>query len=416
MFHAVLATLPLLCTVLAQCPGSPNPVNDIEPITASGWKWSVVSTNISNPRSLQFDSAGRLIVLQSGHGITALTLEDDGGNCVGETSRKVLKEDASFNHGLALSADGRTIYASSSEAAFSWPYDPANAIIGADATTLVRGMDNTDHNTRTLLISPSAPNNLVVSRGSNANIDPGAADVTAGRSQIKAFDLTKLPTGGYDFITDGLRLGWGLRNSVGVAEHPVTHGIYSVENSVDEFDRDGVDVHQDNPGEEMNFHGTILDNAFKNQGGSYGYPNCFAAWLVSALPNNEGLVTGSPFSNSSKYDYLCEGTIAPVMTFGAHKAPLDIKFNNSGTEGWVSFHGSWDRDAKTGYKISYVPFVDGQPRAVKATNPTNDIFHNADVTRCPGNCFRPTGMTFDSQGRLFMSSDYSGEIYVVARD
>ena len=33
---------------------------------------------------------------------------------------------------------------------------------------------------------------------------------------------------GYSFAHDGLRLGWGLRNSVGVAEHPQTGGIYSV--------------------------------------------------------------------------------------------------------------------------------------------------------------------------------------------
>jgi hypothetical protein len=30
-------------------------------------------------------------------------------------------------------------------------------------------------------------------------------------------------------------------------------------------------------------------------------------------------------------------------------------------------------------------------------------------------CFRPTGIAFDSKGRLFMASDSSGEIYVITR-
>ena len=31
----------------------------------------------------------------------------------------------------------------------------------------------------------------------------------------------------------------------------------------------------------------------------------------------------------------------PKLTFQAHMAPLDIAFNNSGNDGWVTFHGSW---------------------------------------------------------------------------
>ena len=45
-----------------------------------------------------------------------------------------------------------------------------------------------------------------------------------------------------------------------------------------------------------------------------------------------------------------------------------------------------------------------------------DIFANANNTACPGNCFRPVGLAFDSQGRMFVSSDASGEIYVVTKD
>lgn len=41
---------------------------------------------------------------------------------------------------------------------------------------------------------------------------------------------------------------------------------------------------------------------------------------------------------------------------------------------------------------------------------------NEDLSVCPEQCFRPVGMAFDGQGRLFMSSDATGEIYVVVKN
>ena len=185
----------------------------------------------------------------------------------------------------------------------------------------------------------------MVSRGSTSNIDAQAELLSTGHSQIKAFNLTNITNVGYDFATDGLRLGWGLRNSVGLAEHPLTGGIYSVENSVDQMTRDGKDVHQDNPGEEMNFHGYLNGTEDTVQGSNYGYPNCFAAWMPDDLPQNAKLVVGSQFAigdqNDTVNDTFCAEKTPPRLTFQAHMAPLDIVFNNTGTEGWVTFHGSW---------------------------------------------------------------------------
>lgn len=112
-------------------------------------------------------------------------------------------------------------------------------------------MNTDDHTTRTLLFSQKVDGMLVVSRGSTSNVDEEAALLSSGHSQVKVFNTHNVSEAGYDFNEDGLRLGWGLRNSVGLVEHPDTGGIFSVENSVDEIMRDGKDVHQDNPGEEM---------------------------------------------------------------------------------------------------------------------------------------------------------------------
>lgn len=71
----------------------------------------------------------------------------------------------------------------------------------------------------------------------------------------------------------------------------------------------------------------------------------------------------------------------------------------------------------SGYKVSAIPFSNGGPVA-DSTSTTGyvDIISNADNNQCPDKCFRPVGLAFDSQGRLFFSSDSTGEIYMITHD
>lgn len=110
----------------------------------------------------------------------------------------------------------------------------------------------------------------------------------------------------------------GLRNSVGVAEDPISGAIYSVENSVDNIQRSGETINQNNPGEELNFHGYLNGTQSDVTGGNYGYPSCFTAWNVTEIPDNDGLQTGSNFAigdqNATVNDTFCrEDRIAPSM-------------------------------------------------------------------------------------------------------
>lgn len=277
------------------------------------------------------------------------------------------------------------------------------------------------HVTRTLLMSRQVPDMLLVSRGSMSNLDPAALDITTGVSTIKAFDVSDV-SDAYNFAEQGTLLGWGLRNSVGVAEDPVTGGIYSVENSVDNFDRNGENIHQNNPGEEMNFHGYLNGTETEEQGGNYGYPSCYAAWNVEEIPDNQNINVGTQFAigeqNATLNDTFCQNDrVPPRLTFAAHMAPLDMKFNSNGSAAWVTFHGSWNRDEPIGYKLSVIAFNNGEPTEPATSNTAAiDIVSNPDLSRCPDECFRPVGLAWDGQGRLFMSSDATGEIYVITRD
>ena len=75
-----------------------------------------------------------------------------------------------------------------------------------------------------------------------------------------------------------------------------------------------------------------------------------------------------------------------------------------------------DRTDPVGYKVSSIAFSNGSPVAQSnSLTSITDIFTNADNTQCPNSCFRPVGLDLDSQGRLFMSSDSTGEIYVLVK-
>lgn len=83
---------------------------------------------------------------------------------------------------------------------------------------------------------------------------------------------------------------------------------------------------------------------------------------------------------------------------------------------YIAFHGSWDRDPPTGYKVVEVPFSrgrDGNYGPAAQSNSTSgyrDIWWNANVTQCSAtNCFRPAGIVFDALGRMYVTTDASSE-------
>lgn len=92
--------------------------------------------------------------------------------------------------------------------------------------------------TRSVLASQLEPGTIVVSRGSGGSQE-GARNSSSGLGQVKAFDLTNLSSSSepLDFSTAGRLLGWGLYNAVGLAEHPQTGGIFSMENGVNNLTR-----------------------------------------------------------------------------------------------------------------------------------------------------------------------------------
>ena len=333
------------------CPSELKP-NYSAPALAPGYRAQLIAKNLTKPRGLVFDKDGTLLVIEQQAGITSLTVEGD--DCLTVTQRTDVMRNTKLTHGITLSSDGNTLYASSATRVYSWPYDAIKNTASGDGREVINvtNFGNGNHITRTLLYSQKQENTLIVSRGSESNIDFSSLDLSTGHCQIKSFAVQNDDYPIINFNTSGKLLGWGLRNAVGLAEHPITGGLYSVEMGMDVATRDGKDISENNPGDELNYHGILGRQNDLDQGLNHGYPYCQSAWDVEAIPNHSTLVTGDQFllgdvnntytGNDTMNDAVCaRERAAPVIVIPPHNAPIDIKFNADGSEAYVSLHGSW---------------------------------------------------------------------------
>jgi hypothetical protein len=73
-----------------------------------------------------------------------------------------------------------------------------------------------------------------------------------------------------------------------------------------------------------------------------------------------------------------------------------------------------NRNPGDGYRLMRVDFENGEPVADRTSKTAEiPVMENSNTGACPNSCFRPVGLDFDKKGRLYMSSDSSGEIYVI---
>lgn len=127
------------------------------------------------------------------------------------------------------------------------------------------------------------------------------------------------------------------------------------------------------------------------EGGNYGWPTAYPSG-GRRLPNPE-------FAGAETASFLPSS-----FEFQAHSAPLQAVFcEGSGFPEeyrgslFVAFHGSWNRDPPTGYKVVAVRFKDGHPVSV------SDFATGWLVGgRVLG---RPVGVAFAPDGSLYISDD-----------
>ena len=92
----ILAVISFILPALAQsssCSTTLTPANSVQPSVASGYRAQLIATGLSSPRSIRFDKAGNLLVVEQKKGngsVSALTFQDNGGTCLSVTSHTTL--------------------------------------------------------------------------------------------------------------------------------------------------------------------------------------------------------------------------------------------------------------------------------------------------------------------------------------
>ena len=378
---------------------------------------------LSRPRGLHIDqSTDEILLVERGTSrvVQLVRSNDDIGNVMAIPIPNT--EGLGLNHGIELA--GGYLYASSMTTVFRWPY--SNGMTG-DTEEVIVGMEPGGHFTRTLAFDADGKW-LYVSIGSKNNVD-----IDSFRSRIRRFDMSSWNgVTPFDFNNDGQLFADGLRNEVGLAFD--VHGdLWGVENGADNLQREdlGGDIHNDNPSEEL--------NRFREDqiGQSWGYPYCWSEYCLPQENGGSGVKGANTrwawpsFIDAGYTDEWCrESTNESVMSMPAHSAPLGMTFykwkdlsEDESCEGgfpksmdnyvFIAFHGSWNRDVPTGYKVVFVPMDDeGNP-----THQPIDLFrHAGDGAKWPGNGFRPVDVQFDSCGRLYITEDRTGSVVQVRYD
>ena len=141
------------------------------------------------------------------------------------------------------------------------------------------------------------------------------------------------------------------------------------------------------------------------EGKNYGWPVCYGKNIHDGEFDKRVYFRNpcmEPFETSSFIDVP------------AHSAPLGLAFvpKDAGwPEGYehdllVSYHGSWNRSVPTGYKIVRHKFdAEGNYEGVE-----DFIYGWFDGKNVYG---RPVGLLFDKEGKLYISDDRAGVIYLV---
>ncbi|HEX4331238.1 MAG TPA: PQQ-dependent sugar dehydrogenase [Usitatibacter sp.] len=176
----------------------------------------------------------------------------------------------------------------------------------------------------------------------------------------------------------------GVRNSVGMDFHPVTHELWFTNNGRDWV---GDDMPND----------TLHRVSAKNM--NFGYPFC-----------HEGALLDDEFGKG----HTCDEFDKPAAKLGPHVAALGMRFYTGSqfpaeyrNNIFIAEHGSWNRSKKTGYNISRV-VLDAKGKVVKYEPFITGWLQGEEFWG------RPADVQVAPDGSLLVSDDTAGAIFKVS--
>jgi glucose/arabinose dehydrogenase len=278
--------------------------------------------------------------------------------------------------GMALIGD--ELYVANTDAILRFRYTPGAAQIsatGARLTDLPAGPIN-HHWTKNIIASPDGTK-LYATVGSNSNAAENGIEAEAGRAAIWEVDVA---TGHKRLYATGIRNPNGLAWASGSGE------LWTVANERDELGDDLV----------PDYLTSVRDGAF------YGWPYSYYGQHVDERvePPRPDLVARA---------------LPPDYALGAHVAALGLAYSGDNalpaglSNGmFIGEHGSWNRERLAGYKVVFVPFVDGKPHGLPMDVLTGFVSSRGEAWG------RPVGVAMDKRGALLVADDVGNTVWRAA--
>lgn len=332
----------------------------------------------------------RLVMKRTGAAVASADritlLRDADGDGIAETSSVFLDH---LHSPFGMEIVGGEFLVADTDAVWRFPYMTGQTAITARGVKLLdlpAGPIN-HHWTKNILASRDG-RKLYVTVGSNSNVAENGMAAEAERASIWEVDLS---SGSHRVFASG------LRNPNGLAWATPGGALWTTVNERDEIGSDLV----------PDYMTSVADGAF------YGWPYSYYGAHVDdrVKPPRPDLVAAA---------------VAPDYALGAHTASLGLAFLDAGTrvaepadggkdglrrcfgEGaFVGQHGSWNRKPRSGYKVIFVPFLDGRPSGAPVDVLTGFVSHDGLAYG------RPVGVAIDRRGGLLVADDVGNTIWRV---
>ena len=371
------------------------------PIAPAGFKVNLYAGNLDNPRNIYVAQNGDIFVSQANTEIKGI--KKLGADIIGASASIDLNKSANNiilfrdTNGDGI-ADAKSIflsglnqpfgmvilrnwfYVADTDGLWRFPYKTGQNKITEPGTMIVSlpagGYNN--HWTRNLRANNDG-SKIYISVGSGTNDAEEGMDNEKRRADI----LEISPDGSHERI-----YGSGLRNPAGIDLNPQTNELWAAVNERDDLGDNLV----------PDYLTSVKD------GGFYGWPWSYFGHHVD------------PTHIGERPD-MVKKAIVPDLALGCHTASLGLAFYaytkfpakyNGGA--FIGQHGSWNSAKLAGYKVTFVPFINGKCAGTMEDFLTGFI---ADPVKREVHG-RPVGIAVLADGSILVADDSGNKIWRVS--
>jgi glucose/arabinose dehydrogenase len=344
--------------------------NGAMPQVPKGFRVNVFADGLAHARWLAVAPNGDVFLAESNSG--EITLLRDANNDGVSDRSFTYADDMERPHGLAF--HGGFLYVGDTRTIWRIAYKNGDTRAAARQPVMPPGSLGSEGGHWTRNIAIDSKGRIFVAVGSMGNV----AEEPKPHAAISMVQAGKLVT-----------FASGLRNPVGIAFYPGTDNLWTTVN-----ERDGLG------------DGLVPDYMTRvEQGAFYGWPYAY----VGKNPDPEF---------GKRNPAMVARTRAPDVLFQAHAAALGLVFYNGAQfpaayrgGAFVAFHGSWNSNRPSGYKVVFVPFKGGKPAGGYDNFAVGFWQSGTSRAQVWG---RPVGLAIAKDGSLLIADDVANVIWRVS--